>query len=63
MTNRTPQEGGICNGGPFNGRIMAYDKLLMPTLDHSGKRIGSYIWGGDHWEYEKEDIADVDQQM
>jgi len=51
---RTPQEGGICNGGPFNGRILAYDKPMMPILDGTGKRIGACFWDEDHWEYEED---------
>jgi hypothetical protein len=50
----TPQEGGIMNGGPFNGRIMAYGGPVMPAYDDTGLRIGSYIWDDDHWEYESE---------
>ena len=52
---RTPQEGGIMNGGPFNGRIMAYDKPVMPIYNPAGKRIGACFWQDDHWEYEKDD--------
>ena len=60
---RTPQEGGMMNGGPFDGRIMAYDQLVMPAYDDTGKHIGVYVWDEDHWEFDKEDIADVDQRM
>jgi len=49
---RKPEEGGICNGGPFNGRILAFNKLVMPIFDPTGKRIGTCIWDDDHWEYE-----------
>jgi hypothetical protein len=51
---RTPQEGGIMNGGPLNGRIMAYGGPVMPAIV-DGERVGSYIWDEDHWEYEKDD--------
>jgi len=51
---RTPQEGGIMNGGPFDGRIMAYDKPVMPIYNPAGKRIGACYWQDDHWEYEKD---------
>lgn len=42
-------------GGPHDGRIMAYGGPVMPALDDTGLRIGSYIWDDDHWEYEKEE--------
>jgi hypothetical protein len=50
---RSPEEGGRMVGGPFDGRIMAYDHHLMPAFDDTGKRIGSYVWDADHkcWEY------------
>lgn len=51
---RTPQEGGIMNGGPFCGRIMAWDSFAMPALDDTGKRIGTYVWDEDHWEFDAE---------
>ena len=31
---RTPQEGGIMNGGPLDGRIMAYGGPVMPAIDN-----------------------------
>jgi hypothetical protein len=49
---RTPQEGGMMNGGPFNGRIMAYGGPVMPAINEKGKRVGSYLWDEDHWEYD-----------
>jgi hypothetical protein len=49
---RTPAQGGIMNGGRFNGRIMAYDQPVMPCYDDTGLRIGTYFWDEDHWEYE-----------
>jgi len=51
---RTPQEGGIMRGGPFDGKIMAYDKTIMP-VNNNGKRVGAYFWDEDHWEYEHDE--------
>jgi hypothetical protein len=56
----TPEIGGIMNGGPLGGKIMAYSGPLMPCYDDTGLRIGSYIWDEDHWEYESEQ-DDVDE--
>lgn len=42
-------------GGPHDGRIMAYGGPVMPAIDSTGLRIGSYIWDEDHWEYEQEE--------
>jgi hypothetical protein len=60
---RTPEQGGIMNGGPLDGRIMAYGGPVMPAIDHKGKRIGSYIWDEDHWEYDADGGAETDSPM
>jgi len=51
-------DGGIMNGGPLNGRIMAYGGPVMPALDEKGKRVGSYIWDEDHWEFDADDTGE-----
>lgn len=44
----------MMNLGPGNGRIMAYDEFTMPWFDDTAKRIGTYFWWDDHWEWEPE---------
>lgn len=41
-------------GGPLNGRLMAWSGPLMPCIVE-GKRVGSYHWIVDYWEYEQEE--------
>ena len=60
MTGRKPQDGGRAKDGPFDGRVLAYDKPMMPIKDNTGKRIGAYFWDKDHWEYEEEDGQPTD---
>lgn len=56
---RTPEQGGIMNGGPLSGRIMAYGGPAMPAIV-DGKRVGTYVWDDDHWEYDSYDVGDGD---
>lgn len=56
---RTPQEGGRIHGGPLSGRIMAYGGPIMPAIDFQGRRIGSYIWDDDHWEFDDDPTGDM----
>lgn len=42
------------NGGPLNGRIMAYGGPVMPAIDKDGRRMGTYVWDEDHWEYDSD---------
>jgi hypothetical protein len=54
---RTPKQGGVMNGGPHNGKIMAFGGPVMPVFDSTGRRLGAYIWDdvNEVWEYEKDD--------
>lgn len=52
---KSPQHGGKAHGGPFNGRVLAFDRLMMSVRDDTGKQIGAYFWTDDHWEYESDD--------
>jgi len=56
---RTPEQGGMMNGGPLNGKIMAYGGPVMPALDKTGRRIGSYVWDDDHWEFDSDPTGEV----
>lgn len=64
---RSPRFGGRMHGGPHHGRIMAYDKVVMPVFDAEGKRIGCYLWidvpwtPSATWEYDSDDgtIAEI----
>lgn len=53
--SRTPEQGGMMVGGPLDGRIMAYGGPVMPAIDDTGKRVGSYMWDEDHWEFDAYD--------
>jgi hypothetical protein len=60
---RTPEEGGMMVGGPLDGRIMAYGGPVMPCINDRGKRVGSYIWDEDHWEYDPDGGDDTPMQL
>lgn len=36
---RTPQQGGRARGGPFAGRVLAYDKMTMPVTNNGSTRL------------------------
>lgn len=46
-------------GGPLDGKIMAYGGPAMPALVN-GYRVGTYVWDGDHWEFDRYDDSDGD---
>jgi hypothetical protein len=58
---RTFLEGGIMNGGPLDGKIMAYGGPAMPAIV-DGKRVGTYAWDevSECWEYDPWDDGDGD---
>jgi len=53
MAARGPKQGGRLHGGPWPGKVLAYNKMVLPVFEKDGRRIGSYIWVKDHWEYEE----------
>lgn len=56
MDNRikSPRNGGRMRGGPYDGKVIAFNSLLIPVMI-DGLRIGAYVWAEDHWEWESEE--------
>lgn len=62
MKRRTYLDGGPCNGGPLDGcKRMAYGGPVMPAIDTTGKRVGSYVWDGEtgYWEFDSDASGDM----
>jgi hypothetical protein len=50
-------------GGPLDGKIMAFGGPAMPCINDKGKRVGTYVWDDDHWEYDADGGDDTPMEL